>query len=106
MENAVSIGAFIRSELARRLAGAKGVKEIRGKGLMIGIELEYPCGELVGQALDEGLLINVTMDNVIRLVPPLIITREEAEQLLATLVPLVSAFLARQSAPQAAPQTA
>jgi acetylornithine aminotransferase len=106
MENAVRMGDFIRSELARRLGDAKGVKEIRGKGLMIGIELEHPCGELVQQALDQGLLINVTVDHVIRLVPPLVIKREEAEQLLATLVPLVSAFLDRHSAPQAAAQTA
>ena len=105
MENAVRQGDYIRGEIARRLADAKGVREVRGKGLMIGIELEHPCGELVQQALDQGLLINVTMDNVIRLLPPLVLKREEAEQLVATLVPLIAAFLDRQSAPQAA-QTA
>ncbi len=105
MENAVRQGDFIRGEIARRLADAKGVREIRGMGLMIGIELEYPCGELVQQALDRGLLINVTADNVIRLLPPLVLKREEAEQLVATLAPLIAAFLAGQSAPQAA-QTA
>jgi acetylornithine/N-succinyldiaminopimelate aminotransferase len=105
MENSVRIGDFIRAELARRLAGARGIKEIRGAGLMIGIELEYPCGELVNQALDQGLLINVTVDNVIRLLPPLILRLEEAEQLLATLVPLVAGFLAKQNALQAAAQT-
>jgi len=105
MENAVKMGDFIRGEIARRLGDAKGVKEIRGRGLMIGIELEHPCGELVQQALDQGLLINVTADNVVRLLPPLVLKREEAEQLLATLVPLIAAFLDRQSAPQAA-QTA
>ncbi|MBI1964841.1 MAG: aspartate aminotransferase family protein [Betaproteobacteria bacterium] len=105
MENAVKQGDFIRAEIARRLADAKGVREIRGKGLMIGVELEQPCGELVQQALDRGLLINVTADNVIRLLPPLVLKREEAEHLLATLVPLIAAFLDRQSAPQAA-QTA
>src|SRR3990170_5066085 len=71
MENAVRIGDFIRAELAKRIGGLKGVKEIRGKGLMIGIELEYACGELVQQALQRGGLINVTVDNVIRLLPPL-----------------------------------
>jgi acetylornithine aminotransferase len=106
MENAVRIGDFIRAELARRIGGLKGVKEIRGKGLMIGIELEYACGELVHQALERGVLINVTMDNVIRLLPPLTFKREEAELLLATLVPLVTEFLDRQSAPQAAAQPA
>jgi acetylornithine/N-succinyldiaminopimelate aminotransferase len=106
MENAVQIGDFIRGELVRHFAGSRGVKEIRGKGLMIGMELEHSCGELVQQALDKGVLINVTVDNVIRLLPPLIMKREEAELLLATLVPLVAAFLDRQSAPRAAAQSA
>jgi acetylornithine aminotransferase len=106
MENAVKIGDFIRSELARRIGGLKGVKEIRGKGLMIGIELEYACAELVQQGLERGVLINVTVDNVIRLLPPLTFKREEAELLLVTLVPLVTEFLDRQSAPQAAAQPA
>jgi acetylornithine aminotransferase len=106
MENAVTIGDFIKAELARRLADVKGVKEIRGQGLMIGIELEHPCGELVLQALDQGLLINVTMDNVVRLLPALIMKREEAEVLLATLVPLIAGFLAKHNVPQTAAQTA
>ena len=106
MENAVRIGDFIRAELARRIGGLKGIKEIRGKGLMIGIELEYACGELVQQALERGVLINVTVDNVIRLLPPLNFKREEAELLLATLAPLVTEFLDRQRAQQAAAQPA
>ncbi len=106
MENAVKVGDFIRDELARSIGGLKGVKEIRGKGLMIGIELEYACGELVQQALERGVLVNVTMDNVIRLLPPLVFRQEEAGLLLETLVPLVIQFLDRQSAPQAAAQTA
>jgi acetylornithine aminotransferase len=106
MENAVAIGDFIRDELQRRLADAKGVKEIRGKGMMIGIELDQPCNELAQQALDRGLLINVTMDSVVRLLPPLVMKREEAQELLATLVPLISAHLAQPRAPQPAAQTA
>jgi len=106
MENAVKTGDFIRAELAKRIGGLKGVKEIRGKGLMIGIELEYACGELVQQALERGVLINVTVDNVIRLLPPLNFKREEAELQLATLAPLVTEFLDRQSASQAAAQPA
>jgi acetylornithine aminotransferase len=106
MENAVRTGDFIRAELAKRIGGLKGVKEIRGKGLMIGIELEYACGELVQQALERGVLINVTVDNVIRLLPPLNFKREEAELLLATLAPLITEFLDRQSAQQAAAQPA
>jgi acetylornithine aminotransferase len=106
MDNAVKVGDHIRAELARQFAGLKGVREIRGKGLMIGIELEHPCGELVGQALERGLLINVTVDNVVRLLPPLVFRMEEAGLLLATLVPLITQFLDRQGASQAAAQTA
>ncbi|HEX9672952.1 MAG TPA: aspartate aminotransferase family protein [Burkholderiales bacterium] len=106
MENAVTIGDFIRAELAKKIGGLKGVREIRGKGLMIGIELEYACSELVQQALERGVLINVTVDNVVRLLPPLVFRREEAELLLATLVPLITEFLDRQSAPQPAAQSA
>src|SRR5687768_14106461 len=106
MENAVKTGDYIRSELQRQIGGLKGVREIRGKGLMIGIELEYACGELVQQALERGALINVTVDNVIRLLPPLVFRMEEAGLLLATLVPLVTQFLDRQGASQAAAQTA
>jgi len=106
MVNAVSIGDFMRSGLAQRLGGMKGVKEIRGKGLMIGIELDYPCGDLVQQALGKGVLINVTMDNVIRLLPPLVMKREEAGLLLDVIVPLVTEFLAKQTTAQAAAQTA
>jgi acetylornithine/N-succinyldiaminopimelate aminotransferase len=105
MENAVKIGDFIRSELKVKLAAAGGVREVRGTGLMIGIELDYPCGALTQQALDAGLLINVTHDNVIRLLPPLALKREEAEQLISILVPLIAAFLADQGAPQLTAQT-
>ena len=106
MENAVKVGDYIRTELGRQIGGLKGVKEIRGQGLMVGVELEYPCGELVQQALDRGFLINVTVDNVVRLLPPLVFRMEEAGLLLATLVPLVTEFLDRQNASQAAAQTA
>jgi acetylornithine aminotransferase len=68
---------------------------------MIGVELERPCGELVGRAMEAGLLINVTMDNIVRLLPPLVMNEAEARQVLAILVPLVRAFLA-QPAPAVA----
>lgn len=106
MANATVMGDLIRDGFAARLAGVPGVKEIRGKGLMIGIELAFPCGELVNRALEQGLLINVTADNVIRLLPPLNFTREEAELLVATLSPLMIEFLARQGATQPAAQSA
>ena len=106
MENAVKVGDFLRGELKRRIGGLKGVREIRGQGLLIGVELDHACGELVQQALDRGFLINVTVDNVIRLMPPLVFKMEEAGLLLETLVPLVTEFLDRQSASQAATQPA
>ena len=95
MQNAARIGAVLLAGLRDALAGRPGVVEVRGQGLMIGVELDRPCGELVGQAMDAGLLINVTMDNVIRLLPPLVMNEAEARQVLAILVPLVHAFLAK-----------
>jgi acetylornithine aminotransferase len=106
MDNAVKVGNFIRDELRSGIGGLKGVREIRGQGLLIGVELDYPCGELVQKALDRGFLINVTVDNVIRLLPPLVFRMEEAGLLLGTLIPLVTEFLDRQSASQTAAQPA
>ncbi len=91
--NATDIGEHIRASLKRALAETPGVKEIRGQGLLIGIELDRPCGELVKTGLDAGLLINVTADTVVRLVPPLIISRAEADQLVNELAPLIRSFL-------------
>ena len=102
MQNAVEMGELIRSGFAARLAGVPGVKEIRGMGLMIGIELTLPCGDLVQQALDKGLLINVTADNVVRLLPPLNFSREQADLLLETLTPLIHNFLSAAASQPAA----
>ena len=98
MRNAVEIGEFLREQLRQRLGSKPGVKEVRGAGLMIGIELTSPCGELVRRALDVGLLINVTADTVVRLLPPLIYTREEAQHVVDKLVPLIAEFLEQQAA--------
>lgn len=87
------MGQLIRAILSRELAGIAGVKDIRGRGLMVGIELWKPCGELVAIARDKGLIINVTRDNVVRLLPPLVIKKEEAETLAMELAPLIKAFL-------------
>jgi len=95
MENASRIGAVLLDGLREALAGRPGVVEVRGHGLMIGVELARPCGELVARALEAGLLINVTMDNIVRLLPPLVMNEAEARQVLAILVPLVHAFLAQ-----------
>lgn len=94
MANAEKVGALIRKLYADALAGIKGVQEIRGHGLMIGIELDRPCGELVGKALAAGLLINVTADKVVRLLPPLIFSEAEAKELVERSVPLIKEFLA------------
>ena len=94
MANAERIGALIRQLMAEALTGVKGLTEIRGHGLMIGIELDRPCGELVGKALAAGLLINVTADKVVRLLPPLIFGEAEARELVDRLAPLIKDFLA------------
>lgn len=101
MANAVAMGEAIRQGLAERLSGVPGVKEIRGQGLMIGIELAQPCGEIVSRALEAGLLVNVTADTVVRLLPPLIYTREHVAVLVDRLAPIIAEFAARP-APRAA----
>ena len=83
-----------QTKLVTALMGKKGVKEVRGQGLMIGVELAKPCGVLVQRAADAGLLISVTADSVVRIVPPLILTTTEADAIVALLTPLVKAFLA------------
>jgi acetylornithine/N-succinyldiaminopimelate aminotransferase len=95
--HAESIGEFIMAGLRQRLSAAAGVVEIRGQGLMIGIELGKPCGALVQQALEQGLLINVTADNVIRLLPALVYSQAEAQQLLDLLCPLIMGFLSQDA---------
>jgi acetylornithine/N-succinyldiaminopimelate aminotransferase len=94
LENAAQVGAYLKSALERDLGQLPGVKEVRGKGLMLGIELTRPCGVLLERAANAGLLMSVTADSVIRLVPPLTLTQAEADEILAKLVPLVQAFLA------------
>jgi acetylornithine/N-succinyldiaminopimelate aminotransferase len=95
MANAATVGARLHAGLAEGLQGVAGVTEIRGQGLMVGIALDRPCGALLGQAATAGLLLSVTADSVIRLVPPLILSAAEADEMVAILVPLVRAFLAQ-----------
>ena len=94
VQNAELLGARLHDEFARELGGVDGFVEMRGKGLMIGVMLDRPCGALVQQALDAGLVLNVTADTVVRLLPPLIFTEEHAAKLVSTLVPLIRKFLA------------
>ena len=93
LENAAAVGAVLRAGLERELAGVAGVVEIRGQGLMIGIELDRPCAALLGRAAEAGLMISVTADRVVRLLPALIMTAEEAGQVVAILCPLIKEFL-------------
>ena len=94
LDNAATVGAHLMAGLQRELGSVAGVKDIRGQGLMIGVELTKPCGVLVGRAAEAGLLISVTADSVIRLVPPLILSSAEADEIVALLAPLVKALLA------------
>ena len=94
VDNAAAIGTLIRDGLAEALKDVAGVVAIRGNGLMIGVELDRPCGELVGKALEAGLLINVTGDTVVRLLPPLNFSEAEARELVERCAPLIREFLA------------
>ncbi len=87
-----ALGERMLNGFTRALAGQQQVRAIRGKGLMIGIELDRPCTELVSQALAQGLLINVTAENVVRLLPPLILSDAEADQIVAGVTALIQSF--------------
>jgi acetylornithine aminotransferase len=102
LANAERVGRVIREALERELAGVSGVKEIRGMGLMLGIELDRPCGDVTRRALEAGLVVNVTADTVIRLLPALVMREEEARQLVAILAPIVKAFVCEPGAVAAA----
>ncbi|MDH5472408.1 MAG: acetylornithine transaminase [Gammaproteobacteria bacterium] len=93
LARATELGNRLTSGFEHHLADVEGVKAIRSFGLMIGIELNKECAPLVSQALEKGLLINVTAGNVIRLLPPLILTDEQADQIITVVSDLVKAFL-------------
>lgn len=93
VDRAARTGDYLLAGFERMLDGIEGIIEIRGRGLMIGIELDRPCGDLVRQALDAGLLINVTAERVIRLLPPLILEQQQADLLLSELSALIRHFL-------------
>jgi acetylornithine/N-succinyldiaminopimelate aminotransferase len=94
VERAETLGIHLIRGFEEALAEQEYIVDIRGKGLMIGIELDRPCGELVGQALERGLLINVTADNTVRLLPPLVLSDDEAEQLVSSVTDLINEFVA------------
>ena len=103
LANAADVGAALRAGLEREFDNLAGVVEIRGQGLMLGIELDRTCTGLLGRAAEAGLLLSVTADRVIRLVPPLILSKDEAARIVEILAPLVKAFL--DEAPAPAPAT-
>jgi acetylornithine/N-succinyldiaminopimelate aminotransferase len=94
LANAATVGAALKAGLQRELEGVAGVVEIRGQGLMLGIELDRPCGEILGRAAKAGLMLSVTAEKVVRLVPPLILNADEAAQIVAILAPIIKTFLA------------
>jgi acetylornithine/N-succinyldiaminopimelate aminotransferase len=93
LANAAHVGAIIKNEFARALAGVAGVREIRGMGLMLGIELDRPCADVVRMALEHGAMVNVTQDTVVRVLPPLIINETEARELVVRVSGAIRAFL-------------
>jgi acetylornithine aminotransferase len=93
LANAAKVGGELKAALQREFSGMAGVVEVRGEGLMLGIELDRPCGDLLGRAAEAGLMLSVTAERVIRLVPALILTSDEAAQIVRILVPLVKDFL-------------
>ena len=94
LEKSTQTGDWIRAQLGERLTGVAGVQEIRGRGMMMGIELDRPCADIVRRAREQSLLVNVTGENVVRLLPPLNFSAVEAEQLVSTLAPIIQEFLA------------
>ena len=98
MAHATEIGQYLKSQLQTHLGSLPGVLEVRGQGLLIGVELNQPCGALIGLAAEAGLLLSVTSDTVIRLAPPLILSTAEADEIVARLKPLVEALLATDAA--------
>jgi len=97
MCNAREQGDFMRKAFQTQLVNVEGVTQVRGQGLMIGIELSKPCGDLVKDALKQRLLINVTLDKVVRLLPALVMKRSEAEQIVNIVSALIKEFYGRKS---------
>jgi acetylornithine aminotransferase len=98
LDNAARVGDAIREALASELGGTKGIAEVRGMGMMIGVEFADACGELVKAALDAGLVLNVTVDKVVRLLPPLVMSEAEGREVVGRLLPLARSFLDKRAA--------
>jgi acetylornithine aminotransferase len=92
LRRAADLGDSMTRALREQLADTPGVQDVRNKGLMIAVELDRACGELVAQGIDAGLLINVTADKVVRLLPPLVLSDEDAQHLVKGDVGLIKTF--------------
>jgi len=92
-DRAANLGTRILASFKDSLKGLDGIRDIRGHGMLLAIELDQPCSELVKLALDKGLLINVTAEKVVRLLPPLIMSDDEADQLVSTLSDVIRQYL-------------
>ncbi|MGI9228140.1 MAG: aspartate aminotransferase family protein [Gammaproteobacteria bacterium] len=95
-ENAAKLGHYMVERFNEKLSSSKFVKEVRGKGMMIGIELTIPCSQIVDLCLKKKLLVNVTSDSVIRLLPPLILEHDQADTIIDTVVDCVNEFIESQ----------
>jgi len=93
LQRADEVGSYLKAQLTAELGAVPGVVEIRGRGLMLGIELHRACAPIPRMALDAGLLVNVTRDRTVRLLPPLILQQHEADELVSRLVPVIKQFL-------------
>lgn len=98
LENAARVGKVIHDGLDAALGAATGVTEVRGMGMMIGVEFDEPCGELVKAALDAGLVINVTVDKVVRIMPPLVMNEAQGREVVSRFVSVAKAFLDKRAA--------
>jgi acetylornithine aminotransferase len=98
LDNAARVGGAMREAIAGALGGGKGIAEVRGMGMMIGVEFDEACGELVKEALEAGLVINVTVDKVVRMLPPLVMSEAEGREVVSRFLPLARRFLEKRAA--------
>ena len=89
LDNATAVGGWLMDQLRAEVGQLEGGRQVRGQGLMIGIEMAAPCPDVVAEAQADGMLLNVTAGNVIRLLPPLIFSRDNAQLALDKLVPII-----------------
>ena len=105
LNRAAELGTRMLNGFRRALHNQPGIHEIRGRGLMLGLELDIPCAALVSKALDAGVLLNVTAGNVVRLLPPYILTDDEADEIVRRISDLIIDFLQHADLPAGSPDS-